>query len=843
MSRSRRAVLDLLASVADGQPADWDGLETGSDAADPRALRVLRTIAGVAEVHRTLDDAGDPPAAQDRPASRPGRSGWPVAAAGWGSLLLKEKLGSGSSSEVYRAYDGRLDCDVALKLFKTQTEGDPDLVARRLREARMLARVRHDNIVQVFGADEHGGRLGMWMELVEGRTLEQELADRGRWSGREAAAAGQDLCRALAAVHSAGFTHGDIKAHNVVREDGGRLVLMDFGAGRSRFSQERPESGTPLYLAPEVLAGARPGVESDLYSLGVLLYHLVTKTYPITATTVDELKSRHARHEAVPLSNLRPDLDLPFVRVVERALAPKPEDRFRSAGEMEAALAQALGTRRDEPVQWWTRRRQAYAAVAAVVLMLLAVAAVQVLDRPAVLMPDSVAVLPFRTLAGTEHAAQISEGVAADLTSLLGRIPDIQVVSGVSTQQFRETSKPATEIGRALGVKVLVAGTVQMAGDRVSVNVELVDTRTSTQIWSQRYDRSTADFFATQSEIARSIVAELKGRLSPADARRLERPSMQYPAFELYSIGRYHWNKRTPEGFRLSIQYFEKAATADPTAALPYAGLSDAYVLAGAYGVLAPIEAQQRAEAAALKGVELDPELAEAYAALGSIRQEQLRWSEAEAALTRAIELKPGYQPARHWHALYLTSHGRFDDAVSQMRVALAQDPLSVAARGAFGFIHYMKGDLAAAVEHYEVALELEPRSWLHRSLAVARLAQGAPEAALASLDRIQPGSEPEADLNALRASVYALAGRPEQARSLLLRDTAAAATGSAGIEQAAARFLLGEEALGFEWLEAALANRQHDIQYLAVEPRFEKVRGDPRFRALLVKAGLSREP
>jgi eukaryotic-like serine/threonine-protein kinase len=845
MTRSRRAVLDLLASVADGHPPDWDGLETGSVAADPRALRVLRTIAGVAEVHRTLDDVDDRRSAHGVPASadNPKRQqpAEPSSSRSWGPLLLNEKLGSGSSSDVYRARDTHLDCDVALKLFKPQADGGHQRTRRRLREARMLARVRHANVVQVFGADEHDGRLGMWMELIDGRTLEQELNERGRWSDREAAAAGQELCRALAAVHAAGFTHGDIKAHNVVREEGGRLVLMDFGAGRARVSDERPHSGTPLYLAPEVLNGAPPEVESDLYSLGVLLFHLVTNTYPITATTVEELKAKHARGETVSLANLRPDLDLPFVRVVERALAPNREERYRSAGEMEAALAQALGSSTPEAARWWSKRRQAYAAMIAILVTAVG-AAIPPLLRGAP-TKDSVAVLPFRTLGSEPHTTQISEGVSADLTSLLAKVPGFHVVSGVSVEQFRDTSKPAREIGRTLGVEVLVAGMVQVSGRRVSVNVELIDCRTSRQIWSQRYDRPADDLFSTQSEIAQTIIAELKGRLSASDAKLLERKPMQYRAFEQYSLGRYHWNKRTPDGLRLSIRYFEEAARADPTTALPYAGLADAYVLAGVYGVLPTINAQASAEAAALKGVELDPTLAEAYAALGSIRQEQLRWPEAEAALTRAIALRPGYSPARHWYALYLMSHARFDAAIEEMKLALAQDPLSVSARGALGFIHYMKGDVPGALENYHAAIELEDRGWLERALAIAQIAAGEPDKALAALDRIQPGSEPASDLSAIRASVYALTGRDQQARDLLLDNPAEAAAGVSGIEQAAARFALGDEDLAFRWLEAALANRQNEIQYLAVEPRFQGVRGQPRFRALLAQAGLLKEP
>src|SRR4029453_18642189 len=217
--------------------------------------------------------------------------------------------------------------------------------------------------------------------------------------------------------------------------------------------------------------------------------------------------------------------------------------------------------------------------------------------------------------------------------------------------------------------------------------------RTSRQIWAQTFDRRTQDLWATQTEIARSIVTALGGALSAQTAKRLERPPMQYRAYELYLLGRYHWSKRTADGLQRSIGYFEEAARLAPSAGLPLAALSDAYILSEVYGLLPGLEAQQRAEAAALQAVKLEPDLAEAYAALGSVRGEQFRWQEAEAALQRAIELGPNYPPAHHWYALHLVSLGDFDRALEQMRQALDEDPLSVAMRAALGFVNYMNRD------------------------------------------------------------------------------------------------------------------------------------------------------
>jgi TolB-like protein/Tfp pilus assembly protein PilF len=458
---------------------------------------------------------------------------------------------------------------------------------------------------------------------------------------------------------------------------------------------------------------------------------------------------------------------------------------------------------------------------------------------------DSVAVLPFRPLGDQAAAVHLSEGVSADLTSLLSKLSDLKVVSGVSVQRFKTSDRPPSEIGQALGVQTLVAGSVQVSGDRIRVLVDLVDCTSAFTLWNDRFDRETRDFFLIQTEIARSIATALKGQLSPRDATLLQRPDMDYRAFELYSMGRYHWNKRTPEGLRRSIEFFKQAADVQPSAALPYAGLSDAYVLSEVYGLLPPLEAQALGEQAALQAVSLDPTVAEAHAALGSIRQEQLRWTEAEQALKQAIALQPNFAPAHHWYALHLVSHRRFDESVAEMTMALSQDPLNVAMRAALGFVYYMKGDFSTAISEYRRALELETGlDWLYRNLAISYIGAGDYDAALKELDKVHPEAETAADLNAIRASVYALSGQPDKARELLaaLEGDTTGSTFSA-IERAAVWFALREDALGFDWLERAFVNREHDIQYLAVEPRFSRIREHDRFRALLQRAGLPSPP
>jgi serine/threonine-protein kinase len=335
----REVPIDLLvAAVLDGRSVDWDSAESSASSEDEREeIRHYRTLAAIAALHR------EPEATHTQ---------IPVATTElWGSLRLLEQVGAGSFGEVYRAWDTKLDREVALKLLRHRGAARELSEARALEEGRLLARVRHPNVVTVFGADRIGDRVGIWMDFIRGRSLQQILAAQGPLSAREATTIGIDLCLALSAVHRAGLIHRDLKAHNVMREDGGRIVLMDFGAGREDLDDRPAElAGTPLYLAPEVFAGTPATARSDIYGLGVLLYYLVTASYPVKGRTVAELREAHARRQRSWLRDERPDLPERFVHAIERALERDPDMRYESAGAMEASLARAVGASESMPV-------------------------------------------------------------------------------------------------------------------------------------------------------------------------------------------------------------------------------------------------------------------------------------------------------------------------------------------------------------------------------------------------------------------------------------------------------------------------------------------------------------
>jgi len=340
MGDERLDPLDEIAgAVADGTPVDWARQRDTTEPGAHMALEHLHIVEQIRKVHSSAPPAPGPTQGLAETVQTP------PAIATWKHLRIRELLGYGAWGEVYRAYDPTLQMDVALKLLKFE-EPSGAAADRFLSEARRLARVRHPNVVLVYGADIHEGRYGIWTELIRGQTLETYVNRHGVLGPREAGGIGLDLCRALSAVHGAGLIHRDIKARNVMREDGGRIVLMDFGSGADLEAGDTQPSrhiyGTPMVMPPEQLHGEIAGPPTDIYGLGVLLYWLVSRKYPIDATDFAEIVTCHERGAYVPLRDRRADLPLEFVQVVERAIAPDPKNRYPSAGALESALAASM---------------------------------------------------------------------------------------------------------------------------------------------------------------------------------------------------------------------------------------------------------------------------------------------------------------------------------------------------------------------------------------------------------------------------------------------------------------------------------------------------------------------
>jgi tetratricopeptide (TPR) repeat protein len=830
----------LIEAVADG--AGFESLLDGALlTADERQLAShLLLVDAVAGVHRTIDREQTESTGSATTTHRVGDR--------WGNLRLIEKLGQGAFGEVWRAHDVLLEADVALKLIDPRP-GRPDVTERVLKEGRILARIKHSNIVTIHGVEQHGGQFGLRMEYVQGKTLEQILAANGPFGDREAALLGQDLCRALAVVHRAGLVHRDLKAQNVMREDGGRTLLMDLGSGelRTRTSQSGL-AGTPLYLAPEVLAGGEASIQSDLYSLGVLLYHLVTGAYPVRAASIEELLTKHHEGRIDRLHDRRPELSDTFVRTVERATAASPVQRFSTAGEMAASLAEvALPAQGQDPSppkpdRGLSRRHLVAIGTGALALVFIGWFGIPRWRPPATPATPVklVAVLPFTTADGDAGSEHIAQGVAMELTASLGQIGGLRVVPW----SFMKRLAPAAMLEDVAGrtqADAVVEGTIQREpgtkDGALRVRVQMFQAAGGTLLWSETFESPVSELLTLQANIARRIAARFAVLLGRREDMLLSRfQKVPAEAVELYLKGRQAWEDYRDD-FEPAIDYFRRAVTIAPEFADAYAALADCYTQQSSFsGVVPAREALPRALEAVNQALALNPDLPEAYATRGFAKAILAwDWAGADADYQRALELDPESAAVRTSFSNFLTMVGRHEDALQQNRLAEQRAPFSTVVLRRTGWALYMARRYDEAITQLESLLAIEPtytpaRTLLARAYAMA----GRYDEAIAHIEPIEAGFE------GLAAQVFAQAGRRNDALRLLAVATSPGAKPNSKYQIATAYASLGDSDAAISYLVRAFEEHEPALVNLAFDPRLDSVRNDSRFQGLLARMHLN---
>ena len=813
---------ELARAALDGIPADWASAESRAvDESIRRLVRDLKLIAEIAEVHNPGSSSSDRGAHTD--AQSPGTvmiddEPLPQAPQTWSVLSRLEKIGEGGFGEVYRAWDTRLDREVALKLLRRQDSQHTRARSAVIDEGRMLAQVRHPNVVTVHGADRSAGRVGLWMEFIHGQTLEQLLSDQGPVGAAEATLIGIDLCRALSAVHRAGLLHRDIKARNVMREDGGRIVLMDFGTGLDQTTDAAGEAsdlaGTPLYMAPELLEGQAASVRSDVYSVGVLLYRLVTRSYPVEGRSVAEVRDAHARGARTLLRDARPDLPENFVQVVERALSPQPEDRYASPGLMEAALAAAAQNRTSRP---WRKL-----AAAASLLVLLGTGSLWLTADKS--QPPVIAVLPFRNLSVEPDSEYFVDGLTDEVIRNLSVLDGLTVRSSYSSFTFKNKPRDIPEVARQLNADYVLDVSVLRAGTRLLIIPHLVRAADDVPIWSDRYERELKDIFAIQEAISREIVYKLGLTLGTGQRRYYEHVG----AYEHYLRGLALVQRGTVPNLQKAADCFEQALAKDATFAPAHAGLASVYalMLVLPFNDISFETAQPIIRAAADKALELDPLLAEAEAARGLVLSGEFDWSGAEKAFQRAIDLNPSLTATYTIYTLStLRPLGKHDKALRLLRVALENDPLSLDVQRGIGWVQWEAGQYEDAIETLQRVREVDPDSpFADESIARALTSAGRPADALLAFERsdVRMGRPRR---NPGLALAYVLLGRRAEAEAVAAEHKDGDPYALAMIYTA-----LGDKDRAFDALERLAVQKPHRVPRLLVQPMMAGLRSDPRW-------------
>jgi len=734
--------------------------------------------------------------------------------------------------QVYHARDPRLGRDIAIKVLAQDSARDADAMARFEREARAIAALSHPNVLSIFDFGRDDDTLFVVTELLEGMTLRERLrGEPMNWRG--AVGIGAEIAEGLAAAHSRGVVHRDLKPDNVFITREGRVKILDFGLAQTdpfltgdttdlpttKFTTDPGTVvGTLGYIAPEQLRGEAVSSTADLFSLGCILFEMVTAKQPFqrrsgAATIAAILKEEVASED---LADAAPP---EFQRVIEGCLEKNPLQRFQSARDLALTL-RAIGsssTITDGSLLSGIVKRRGSRGKSI----------------------DSIAVLPFVNVLSDADSEYLSDGITEGIINRLSHLPRLKVMARSTAFRYKVRAADAQTVGRELHVRAVLSGRVLHLGEQMIINAELVDSLDGSHLWGEQYHRQLADIVRLQEEISAEIAEKLRLRLTGAEKKRLRKKTTENSeAYRLYLKGRFQWNKRNEESLNRGIAFFREAIEADPSFASAYAGLADSFITLATNVPLPPRDAMPKAKAAATRALEMDETLAEAWASLGAVRWwYDWDWSGAEAACAREIELNPNYAMAHDGYAMLLCARGRFDAAVDRFRKAAELDPLSLIIAVHAGWPLYFARDYDAAIAQFDKALDLDEKfipahGW--RGMALGQ--QGRYDEAIDTFRRALE-IERVPILLAMLGHTRAIAGHRAEAEQILgmLREQAANRYVSP-YDVAVIHAGLGDTEAAIAALQEAFEDRSAWMVFLNVDPRLDPLRGDARFAEIAAK-------
>ena len=712
------------------------------------------------------------------------------------------KLGQGGMGEVYLARDTKLDRSVALKFLPQALWNEAEAQQRLIREAQAASKLDHPNIVTIYGIEESEGRPFIHMAHVQGVMLNEYCTAKRRAMGELIDLALQ-MADGLQHAHEAGVVHRDLKPSNILVDDRGRVRILDFGIaslkGASRLTQTGMTVGTLTYTAPEIIKGQEAGPASDIYSLGVVLYQMLSGKLPFEADHDAALLYSILNDVPKPLSAHGADVPAGLQRIISRCLEKLPEHRYANC----AALTDDL--KRARPADTGATGSAA--------------------EKP------SIAVLPFNNKSADPENEYFSDGLTEELLNVLARIPDLKVTGRTSSFAFKGRHEDLREIGQKLGVGTLLEGSVRKAGNRVRITAQLIKVADGFHLWSETYDRVLDDIFAVQDDIARAVSSAMHVTL-------LGKPAAAQGSAEGYALilqGNHFVLQNTEPALARAEQLYRQVIDQGPGDARAWSGLARVYAYQAFYGHADVGESRRRARAAAERAVALDDGLADAHEMMGMILASlEFRWEEAMEELRRARMLAPGASSPMLTTAIYEAAFGRLEESLPLVRRAQEIDPLNPSVHMHCGRIYGWVPDLRAARDAYTRAMELSPgMASVNANLGLNLLWSGARDEALAQIQR-----EPSAGYREYALAIaYATLGRHAESDAALARLLA---EGEQWAYQFATAYAVrGETDRAFHWLERAYELHDSGVVLTKMNPLFASLHPDPRWPRILEKLGL----
>jgi eukaryotic-like serine/threonine-protein kinase len=742
-------------------------------------------------------------------------------------------LGEGGMGQVYRARDPRLGRDIAIKVLPQDSARDSDALARFEREARAVASLSHPNILAVHDFGSERGTFYVVTELLEGETLRKRL-EFATFDWRRAIEIAAEIADALGAAHARGVVHRDLKPENVFLTTDSRVKILDFGLAQTdplcdpgaetavttRFHTDPGTIlGTLGYMSPEQLRGESVTGSADIFSLGCILFEMVTATRPFqrgsgAATIAAILK------DDIPKDVLGDMVPPEMQRVIEGCVEKNALLRFQSARDLSLTL-RAIASSTSVPESLLRRVRRPRKAKSI----------------------ESIAVLPLENVGDDPETEYLSDGITEGIINRLSQLPKLKVMARSTVFRYKHRDAlhqvDAQAVGRDLRVRAVMSGRLQRMADRLVINVELVDTHDGSQLWGELYNRQISDVVKLQEEMSTEIAEKLRLKLTGAEKKRLQKKTTtSSAAYELYLRGRYHWNKRTEESLKRGIAFFREAIEADPSFSSAYSGLADSFITLGTNIPLPPREAMPKAKAAAMKAIEIDDGLAEAWASLAAVRWwYDWDWNGAEEAYRRAIDLNRNYATAHDGYSMLLSARGRSDAAIEQVTKGADLDPLSLIIAVHAGWPFYFARDYDSAIRRFDKALELDQnfipaRGWRGMALGQQRrFAEAIDEFRRAlQIDRVPI-------LLAMLGHTYAIAGnRSEAERVLTELQFEASARYVSPYDIAVIHAGLGDRVAAIRALNEAFDDRSAWMVFLNVDPRLDALREEGAFQEIASK-------
>jgi len=741
---------------------------------------------------------------------------------------IYDELGRGGMGRVYKALDVEIGETVAIKILSPEISSDDRMIERFRNELKLARRISHKHVCRVFDLATCDRTHFITMEYVPGDNLRNIIRMTGPLSPSRALAITGQICDGLAEAHRLGVVHRDLKLSNIMIDRDGCARIMDFGiaraAGTTGLTDLGAMLGTPEYMAPEQIDGLEIDHRADIYSLGIMLFEMVTGRVPFeghTPLSVAMMQKSETPPDPRAFNAQTPEA---ISGIIAKCLEKKAADRFQTVDALASVLRDiadgidegARGRLPGEPAGMTSAMKR---------------------------VMNSIAVLPFNDLSPQKDQEYFCEGLAEEIITALAKIRDVEVAAKSSAFSTGFKNKDVREIGRQLGVATVLEGSVRKGDNKLRITAQLINVATGYHFWSEKYDRTFEDVFTIQDEITLAIVDRLKVKLLGEEKAALLKRSTDNPeAYNLYLMGRFFWNKRTPESMKRGLECFSQAIAKDPSYAQAYTGVADCYGVF-AYYYMPSRPTLLKAREAAAKALELDDTRAEAHTSMAFVKHKLERdWKGAEREFLRAIELDPQYVWAHQWYALFLCAMGRHEESFVEIHRALDIDPTSVQMNMVHGILLFLARSFERSVEELSKALELEPRHALVMShLGWALLECGRHDEALAILERAAEvtGNVPYF-LQGI-AFVHASAGRKDQARDVLARLKARMDQVYASpVCMAMVHSRLGERDQCFEWLEKAFEDGDHWLEFAKIFYGFDGVRDDPRFAALMTKLRLA---